>query len=542
MAAVWKMARPFGIIDLFSGPGGLGEGFSAFKASDDSRPFRLEMSVEKDRAAHETLRLRSFLRKFPGDFPDEYYSWLNGELTAEPDWLTLYPEAWSAAEREARRLELGSNDARREIDAEIRRVQEKYAERTVLIGGPPCQAYSLAGRSRNAGNAKYEPSADDRHFLYREYVRVLKALRPAIFVMENVKGLLSSTVDGDRIFNRIMKDLRDAGGNDGYQLVALSPNDLNQGSDAPPKPQDFILRSEQHGVPQRRHRLIVIGIRRDVVKKSSRFSLPRLTRCEAEVTIRQVLEGISPLRSGLSRNDTPEAWQDAVAFACSRVSKAAPPRGTAAGRGFLELVSQAERGLQSIAGAGRAGAVLPAIPSSCPANLSRWLCNKRLTRLPNHQTRGHMGDDLARYLFAAIFGETSKRSPKASEFPMELAPRHKNWMSGKFADRFRVQCWDRSATTITSHISKDGHYFIHPDPRQVRSLTVREAARLQTFPDDYFFKGNRTEQYVQVGNAVPPYLAFQIAECLWGYLSPSSSGNRTEYGAPVSDEEAAVAS
>ena len=137
-----------------------------------------------------------------------------------------------------------------------------------------------------------------------------------------------------------------------------------------------------------------------------------------------------------------------------------------------------------------------------------------LNQLPNNDTRGHMPGDLARYLFSAAFASALDRSPKAVEFPAALAPHHRNWRSGKFADRFRVQLAGRPSATVTSHMSKDGHYFIHPDPVQCRSLTVREAARLQTFPDNYVFLGSRTEQYVQVGNAVPPFLARQIAEAL----------------------------
>jgi DNA (cytosine-5)-methyltransferase 1 len=125
-----------------------------------------------------------------------------------------------------------------------------------------------------------------------------------------------------------------------------------------------------------------------------------------------------------------------------------------------------------------------------------------------------MPSDLARYLFAACYGRIFGVSPKAPDFPEALAPNHRNWESGKFNDRFRVQLADRPSSTITSHIAKDGHYFIHPDPSQCRSLTVREAARLQTFPDNYMFLGNRTEQYVQVGNAVPPFLALQIAKAV----------------------------
>ena len=144
-----------------------------------------------------------------------------------------------------------------------------------------------------------------------------------------------------------------------------------------------------------------------------------------------------------------------------------------------------------------------------------------------------MTSDLARYLFAAVFGRVTDRSPRASEFPAVLAPNHRNWGSEKFTDRFRVQIATRPASTLTSHISKDGHYFIHPDPSQCRSLTVREAARLQTFPDNYFFKGSRTQQYVQVGNAVPPLLALQIAKSLWKTIGKNMDDQKHATDSPI---------
>jgi DNA (cytosine-5)-methyltransferase 1 len=129
--------------------------------------------------------------------------------------------------------------------------------------------------------------------------------------------------------------------------------------------------------------------------------------------------------------------------------------------------------------------------------------------------------DLKRYLFAAKFARKYGFSPKLRDYQRyseALLPDHANAKSGKFSDRFRVQLEDSPATTVTSHISKDGHYFIHYDPSQCRSFTVREAARIQTFPDNYIFCGSRTAQYHQVGNAVPPFLAKKLAEVVYHIL------------------------
>jgi DNA (cytosine-5)-methyltransferase 1 len=158
-----------------------------------------------------------------------------------------------------------------------------------------------------------------------------------------------------------------------------------------------------------------------------------------------------------------------------------------------------------------------------PKRYSTWFCDPKLQGICNHESRGHIRSDLHRYFFAAVFARSLGRSPLLEDFPKALLPKHQNVSDSlketKFNDRFRVQIAGRPATTVVSHISKDGHYYIHYDPSQCRSLTVREAARLQTFPDNYLFEGPRTEQYKQVGNAVPPLLASQIARIVSNLLS-----------------------
>lgn len=516
----------FGVIDLFAGPGGLAEGFASLKVPDGRKPFRIALSVEKEATAHATLQLRSFLRQFP-KFPAEYYQFLNGQIP-EPDWSTLYPSEWRAASKEALHLELGTPKAGKELNPRLDAIRTRYKGNTILIGGPPCQAYSLVGRARNKGIEDYNPSKDQRHFLYEEYIRILKRLQPAAFVMENVKGMLSSRVEGEAIFEKILADLKGAGsGNAGYELIALAAPARETGI----RPSDFVVYAEHHGAPQARHRVIVVGLRKDrALALHSLVAQGLLQKNGEKATVRHVLDGMPVLRSGLSKSaDSKDAWQKTMVQAFRELLKLNLPLAEKQARAFRKRLRESLKALMRDSVPLRQG-FKPGIGKGCPRSLREWLIDPKLARLPNNETRGHMVSDLHRYLYASVFSEVAGFSPKAAHYPQELAPQHQNWKSGKFADRFRVQLWDAPSTTVTCHISKDGHYFIHPDPVQCRSLTVREAARLQTFPDNYYFKGNRTQQYIQVGNAVPPYLAKQIAEalhrlliqCLGSQKTPSS--------------------
>ncbi|MGL3211639.1 DNA cytosine methyltransferase [Bradyrhizobium sp. BR 1433] len=228
------MQTEFAIVDLFAGPGGLAEGFSSVR-KDGTHPFRVVLSVEKEDSAFETLRLRSFVRQFDGCPPADYYRFLNGEIP-EPDWSSAFPVEWKRACLETVKLELGSSKGIAEIDIRLRQISNKFGRNVILIGGPPCQAYSLVGRARNKGTQGYEASKDHRHFLYREYIRILQRLMPVAFVMENVKGLLSSSVNGERVFDQVLDDLSSVGGGS-YRLIPLTPRsvpELSNGTDPRP--------------------------------------------------------------------------------------------------------------------------------------------------------------------------------------------------------------------------------------------------------------------------------------------------------------------
>ena len=506
------------IVDLFSGPGGLAEGFAALRSPKGRRRFRIALSIEKDRDAYRTLRLRAFLRSFGRGYPSEYYDYLNGVVTEEPDWAALYRRQWVDACDETKCLELGTRDASAFLRQRIATIREEHGGRTVLLGGPPCQSYSVIGRSRNVGNDQYNANEDSRQSLYKQYVQVLAQLRPAVAVMENVRGMLSAQRKGKPIFPEVMRSLRQAGGGDGYRLFALASRSGTCSWDEGPTSSDFLVRAEEHGVPQSRHRVFVICVRHDLAETLPEEYLPRLELGKGTVSVKDVIGDMPKLRSRLSRGDDPCSWQGAVRAACDLVDANQPLMSRAEEKRFRRALAHARATVDGPAPPWRAACGKAVLPGRCPPELRDWIFDEKIERLPNNETRAHMPADLARYLYAAAFARAFRRSPKSSDFPEPLAPNHANWHTRKFDDRFRVQLADHPCTTVTSHIAKDGHYFIHPDPRQCRSLTVREVARLQTFPDNYFFHGNRSQQYVQVGNAVPPFLAYRIARILWNVL------------------------
>ena len=533
------------VIDLFAGPGGLGEGFSSFKSdSPPFHPFKIALSVEENSDAHRTLLLRSFFRQFTHEkVPEIYYEVLNGRIALDelPGLIQLEePEEvkikWNRAKSEARKATIGDPLCDTNINAWIKRKLSNSTDRWVLVGGPPCQAYSVVGRARNQAIKGYSFEDDARRDLYRHYLRVISQHWPSIFVMENVKGLLSSKYQGDLLIRKILSDLQDPAAalefknidrRHRYRVYSIATDTVSSSDlTVESSHSDFVVRCENHGIPQERHRVILLGVRDNI------SSIPRPLEKQKRIPLKHVLNGLPRLRSGLSRSrkngkylqlkDSTELWLSYI------------KEGVGSDKNRKQLL----QGISAVAGKDVADHLVSVVdklraPSadrggqfvSCDPDLDNkdpfydWFIDERLGGVCNHETRTHLDKDLLRYLYASSFAKVKGLSPKLSDFPINLQPMHKNRTSGIFVDRFRVQLSDHPSTTVTSHISRDGHYYIHPDPSQCRSLTVREAARLQTFPDNYFFSGGRTAQYAQVGNAVPPLLARQIAAIAWELIS-----------------------
>ncbi len=529
------------IIDIFAGPGGLGEGFSSLLDENDERIFRIRLSIEKDSYAHQTLKLRSFFRQFsPGQVPEDYYSFVRGDIKIN-ELYEKHPIETFLAEEEACCGTLGEPDeddtnalSNAEVDHKIQNALNGNPN-WLLIGGPPCQAYSLVGRSRRQ-EKKLDETKDKRVGLYKEYLRIIAVHRPAVFVMENVKGLLSAQTEDEKyIFHNILNDLSDPvtacisekeitaenAVQTRYRIYSLT-TPAKDPNNPVFQPKDFVIHAEKYGVPQRRHRVILLGVREDIDAPGN-----ILTK-QNEVSLSSVICNLPSIRSGITKSyshttivvdekgkkkkkrhytkitDSFDIWKSYLDLFNDQISdllnqdlgeRPEPPQT----KGIEFKPSKRYR-----------------LTSDHP--LREWYYDENLGGILHHVSRMHLLEDLKRYLFASRYVEQNGSFPRLEDYKLaasDLMPDHENAESGKFNDRFRVQLPDIAATTVTSHISKDGHYFIHYDPNQCRSFTVREAARVQTFPDNYYFCGGRTQQFHQVGNAVPPYLAYQIAEIVY---------------------------
>lgn len=491
------------IIDLFAGPGGLGEGFSSVYYKN-KRVFKIKLSIEKDENAHKTLELRSFFRQFSKNkVPQEYYNLLRepnleNKETLKRILFTKYNREADLARKEAWLAELGSDEYPSElIDSRINTALGGNKE-WVLIGGPPCQAYSIVGRSRVGGISE----EDHRVYLYKEYIRIIAVHHPSIFVMENVEGLLSAKLNGKKIFHFILKDLQNPSTvfpdkkPSNYRIYSFTTKPDyhdNFGNPQYKDNRDYLIKTENFNIPQKRHRIILLGIRNDININ------PEILHSRGKyINIKQVIGDLPKIRSGISKSfkgceiingkkkryyekveNSDHNWSDLVnkfrneiiswnGFNKNYLKVKIPIPKVKTGSEFLKYKT-------------------PNIKNP----LYNWYIDKNINGVCNHESRAHLTQDLKRYIFSSMFAKINKRFPRLDEYEKyghELLPDHKNAASGKFEDRFRVQLPNQPATTITSHISKDGHYFIHYDPNQCRSLTVREAARIQTFPDIIFLK------------------------------------------------------
>jgi DNA (cytosine-5)-methyltransferase 1 len=348
--------------------------------------------------------------------------------------------------------------------------------------------------------------------------------------MENVKGILSANVQNRRIFTQIINDLKDPRkasdveprrhfGELEYEIFPLIEPKQKNIEDSY-DPHDYLVRAEEHGVPQSRHRVFLIGIRKDSGAKMKHLE----KRSQSPVTVTNVIKNLPPLRSDLTK----AIRQDWVSSLKS-IAREAWFSELVSSDPILHKVMRTQMELLITNPNNGSHVIKKQSKKTLPDKLRNWYIRDNLPFLLNHECRNHMAEDLKRYFFAACYSLAHKVSPTLSKYPVGLLPNHQNIRNSEekmiFDDRFRVQCWEKPSTTVVSHISKDGHYYIHPDPSQCRSLSVREAARLQTFPDDYFFQGSRTAQFHQVGNAVPPYLAWQIACKVAEMLGQTPRGN-----------------
>ena len=399
-------------IDLFAGAGGLSEGFVR-------EGFVPVAHVEMNKDACDTLRTRlAFHHLMQTNNIGVYNSYLKNELSREALWKTVPDQLMLSV--------VNDEISAKTIDKLFIKIDQQLSRKKVdiIIGGPPCQAYSLVGRGRDPKGMKW----DKRNFLFRYYGKFLHRYQPNYFVFENVLGLL--TAGNSKYLNEMLQLFASVGYSTDYK----------------------VLNAEDYGVLQKRRRVIIIG-KRGIRK----FKFPDLFKPDFTGQVKKdILNDLPFLHPG-------EELQ---------ITEYTKPINT--------YLQQAE-------------------------------IRNGVDFVTQHITRPHNKRDLEIYSIAIEKWLNGKQRLKYSELPQRLRT-HNNIEA--FLDRYKVVDPAGHSHTVVAHIAKDGHYYIYPDLRQVRSISVREAARLQSFPDDYFFEGGRTAAFKQIGNAVPPLMAQAIARKL----------------------------
>jgi len=399
-------------IDLFAGAGGLSEGFIR-------EGFNAIAHVEMNKEAADTIKTRlAFHYLNDNNKVSDYYSYLKGEITRDELWNSIPHEIISSV--------INSEITKKTIEDIFDNIDEQLGSKKidVIIGGPPCQAYSLVGRSRDPNRM----SGDKRNYLFRHYAEFLVKYKPKYFVFENVLGLL--TAGNKKYLNEMLSLFEEIGYSADYK----------------------VLNAEEYGVLQRRRRVVIIGR-----KGKRKFEFPELATIENNWQIKKDLFADLPnLVPGQEMN---------IARYTKKINKYQQTTET---RNGIDFTTQ-------------------------------------------HITRNHNERDLEIYSIAIDKWLNKKERLKYNDLPKRLQS-HNN--TEAFLDRYKVVDPLGHSHTVVAHISKDGHYYIYPDTKQVRSISVREAARIQSFPDDYFFEGGRTAAFKQIGNAVPPLMAEALAKTI----------------------------
>jgi DNA (cytosine-5)-methyltransferase 1 len=404
-------SRTLRFIDLFAGAGGLSEGF--IRAG-----FKPIAHVEMNKDACDTLKTRTafhYLKK--NNRIEEYYDYLKGKISREEFWNKIPDNLIESV--------INSEISAETLPSIFERIDKELGKKKVdlVIGGPPCQAYSVAGRARDPKGMTEDP----RNYLYKYYVEFLKRYQPKMFVFENVPGILSANNGG--YLELIFEAVKEAG----YEL------------------EKKVLNAKHFGVLQDRKRVIIIGW-----KKSLKFKYPLFEENEPQFEIlKDLFSDLPKIKNGQG------AW------------------------GVVEYAKETNTYLEK---------------SGIRNGVD--FTSQHIAR-PNNQ------NDLEIYKIAVKKWVSENKRLNYAELPERLI-KHSNTKS--FTNRFQVVNHAGVSHTVVAHICADGHYYIHPDIKQNRSITVREAARIQSFPDDYFFEKSRTTAFKQIGNAVPVLMAEGIAK------------------------------